>query len=30
MIALDEADKLLSLDFMVIVEEVLEYLKKDR
>ena len=30
MIALDEADKLLSLDFMVIVEEVLEYLKRDR
>lgn len=30
MIALDEADKLLSVDFVVIVEQVLEFLKKDR
>lgn len=29
-IALDEADKLLSQDFMQIIEEILEYLKKDR
>ena len=30
MIALDEADKLLSQDFVVIIEEILSYLKKDR
>ncbi|KAL4441598.1 hypothetical protein ABPG74_021530 [Tetrahymena malaccensis] len=29
-IALDEADKLLSQDFMLIIEEILEFLKKDR
>ncbi|EAR94198.1 DEAD/DEAH-box helicase (macronuclear) [Tetrahymena thermophila SB210] len=29
-IALDEADKLLSQDFVLIIEEILEFLKKDR